>query len=114
MCKVCQHNLEASKTAPSTYVQICLEQADDVEVQIAEQVPHGTLAIKPRVVDAKVHGPNPSVQDPCARMRWRRSGREWHRSSERAYESGDGDKSEHAANMTTGWLRNGRQRHGWG
>jgi len=95
-------------------MQICLEQANDVEVQIAEQVPYGTLAITPRVVDAKVDRPNPSVQDPCARMRsrWSRCG--WCRSSEGTYESGDGDKSKRAMNVTTGQLRNGRQWHSWG
>ena len=83
-------------------MQICLEQANDVEVQIAEQVPYGTLAITPRIVDAKVDGPNPSVQDPCARMCWRWSERGWRRSPERTYESGDGDKGKCAANVTTG------------
>jgi len=43
------------------YVEICLEQANDVKVHVTEQVPHTALAIAPRVIDAEVHRPDTSI-----------------------------------------------------
>ena len=95
---------------PPTYVQIGLEQTNQVEIHISEQVPHATLAISPFVVDAKVDSPDPSVHDPCARMCRHWGGHRLRRLSQRTYECDDGNKSKSGANVTPSQVRNRWQR----
>ena len=49
-------------------MQIGLQQADDVELHVADEVAHAALAVPPRVVDPEVHGPDPRVEQPRAGM----------------------------------------------
>ena len=82
-------------------MQICLEHANDVEIHVTEQVPYAALAITPRVIDAKMHRPDASVQYPgacmCGRGYWRRR----RRPSEWADKRSHRNKSKGSANVTT-------------
>ena len=80
--------------ATLAYVQICLKKANDVKIQVTEHVPHATLAITPRVIDAKVHRPDASIQYPSARMCGRRYWCRWRRPSERTDERSHRNKSQ--------------------
>jgi hypothetical protein len=55
------NNMNKVERRTFAYVQICLEQADDLKIHVTEQVPHAALAITPRIIDAKVHRPNASI-----------------------------------------------------
>ena|SRR6266702_2610976 len=73
------------------YVQICL--ANDAKMHVMEQVAHAVLAITPRVIDAKVHRPDASIQYLGACMCWRWYWSRWRRPSEWADRRSHDDQS---------------------
>lgn len=55
------NNMNKVERGTLAYMQICLEQTDDLKIQVTEQIPHAALAITPRIIDAKVQRPDASI-----------------------------------------------------